>query len=493
MAGQEVGDGRAEELVGRDAVQVHVEAGAAIKGYGHDHTLAQIVGRCKGALASGLRTPSLTLPIRIGKVLRTKFCFLSITFSQQAPPGGANQMPDQPASPSIDGSATSAKPSRTRKATTMRRRARLAVVVAAGALLLGAPPATSPAPTRRRPARTRRGRRRTTAPPGPAPGVTDDSIKVGVQYVDLASLGDVVTIDHGDYEAAYTALFDDINANGGINGRTVEPVFAGINPVGTEFADAACVQLTEDEEVFAVMGFFLGDGVLCPLETHQTAVIGGSMSPETLERAQAPWYTAEAGTDQTGAVLTTFDEGGEFDGTLGVYAGPEDQAQMDIVLAQLDELGIDVAESAVVDAPADDLAAVNAATGVIAQRFESSGVDQVLVIGTAGLTWASGAESLDYRPQLLLTDPNSILAYAGDAAGRDLSVLDDAVAGNLYGGPENIWNLDGMQACNEILTAAGDPIPEPDTITEEGADLCGRGVHGLPERGPVPGAGRGGR
>jgi hypothetical protein len=33
-----------------------------------------------------------------------------------------------------------------------------------------------------------------------------------------------------------------------------------------------------------------------------------------------------------------------------------------------------------VDAPADDLAAVNAAAGVIAQRFESSGVDQVLVI-----------------------------------------------------------------------------------------------------------------
>ena len=354
----------------------------------------------------------------------------------------------------------------------MRLRTRLAVVAAAGALLLGCTAGDeSSSDTTAAGSDSAGDATGSTVPAGPAPGVTDDSIKVGVQYVDLASLGDVVTIDHGDYEAAYTALFDDINANGGISGRTVEPVFAGINPVGTEFADAACVQLTEDEQVFAVMGFFLGDGVLCPLETHQTAVIGGSMSPETLERAQAPWYTAEAGTDQTGAVITAFDEGGEFDGTLGVYAGPEDQAQMDLVLAELDELGIDVAESAVVDAPADDLAAVNAATGVIAQRFESSGVDQVLVIGTAGLTWASGAESLDYRPQLLLTDPNSILAYAGDAAGRDLSVLDDAVAGNLYGGPENIWNLDGMQACNEILTAAGDPIPEPDTITEEGADL----------------------
>jgi hypothetical protein len=134
-------------------------------------------------------------------------------------------------------------------------------------------------------------------PTGPAPGVTDDSVKIGVTYVDLESLGDVVDISHGDYEAAYEALFDDINAHGGINGRTLEPVIVPINPVGTAASDAACVELTEDEDVFMVIGFFLDDGVLCPLGTHQTAVIGGAMSPERLRRAQAPWVTNEAGTD----------------------------------------------------------------------------------------------------------------------------------------------------------------------------------------------------
>ena len=96
-------------------------------------------------------------------------------------------------------------------------------------------------------------------------------IQVGVTYVDLASIGDIATLDHGDYEAAYQALFDDINANGGINGRTVEATIVGINPVGTDSAEAACVQLTEDEDVFVAMGFFNGDAPNCVVSTHQTA------------------------------------------------------------------------------------------------------------------------------------------------------------------------------------------------------------------------------
>src|SRR4051812_28565954 len=79
-----------------------------------------------------------------------------------------------------------------------------------------------------------------TVPTGPAPGVTDDTIKVGVEFVDLAAIGDIVTLDHGDYKRAYKALFDDINAHGGINGRRVDATIVGVNPVGSDSADAAC-------------------------------------------------------------------------------------------------------------------------------------------------------------------------------------------------------------------------------------------------------------
>jgi Periplasmic binding protein len=349
----------------------------------------------------------------------------------------------------------------------VRRRVVLAPLICAVALLPGctagddsAADTESGAPAEEAPAAT-----------GPAPGVTDDSVAVGITYVDLASLGDIVSLDHGDYETAYRAVIDDINADGGINGRTIEPVFAPINPVGTQPAEAACLQLTEDEEAFIVIGFFLDDGPLCYLETHETAVIGGSMTPERLERAQAPWFTAESGTDLQSDVVRVMADGGELDGALGVFARPGEEAQMnDIVLPLLDELGVDVVESAVIDAPPDDTAATNAATQVIAQRFESAGVDQVLLIGTAGLVWASGVESTDYRPQLLLTDPNSILAYINDAAGRDLSVLDGAVSGSLYGGAANIYDLPAMQECVGVVEDAGGVVDDPGTAAPDAAE-----------------------
>ncbi len=350
-------------------------------------------------------------------------------------------------------------------------RARVAALVIAGALLAGctagddgtatddttaADEATAP-----------------SVPTGPAPGVTADSVKVGIQYVDLASLGDIVSLDHGDYEAAYEAVIDEINGAGGIHGRTIEAVFAPINPIGTEPADAACVQLAEDAQVFLVMGFFLNDAVLCPLEAHQTAVIGGSMTAERLERAEAPWFTSDIGSDMQVEVVEAFAEGGIFDGTtLGVYNGPGgDPVQMEVMLTVLDELGVDVVESGTADAPPDDVAAANAATAVVAERFQTSGVDQVLTVGLSGLAWASGTEPLDYRPQVLFTDPNSILAYTMDAAGRDLSVLDEAVAGNIYGGSQNTYELPAMQECLGVIEEAGIEVPAPETREPQDPEL----------------------
>lgn len=313
----------------------------------------------------------------------------------------------------------------------------------------------------------------TPAATGPAPGVTDDAIKIGVTYLDIASLGDVVDIDHGDYEAVYTALFDAINAEGGIHGRTVDPVLLPINPVGTDSAEAACVQLTEDEESFIVMGFFLDDAVTCIVGRHATAVVGGSMSEEFLAQAQAPWFTTDAGSDATGDAVQAMVDGGVFeDHTLGVFAGQGDQTLMDdVVLPLLEESGVEVADSAVNDTDGTDTNATNAQTAVIAERFEAAGVDQVLTVGQSGLTWALGAEPLGFRPQLLLTNPNSILAFSSDAAAHDLSILDDAIAGNLYGGPQNLYETDAMQACLGVLADAGIETPSPDSLGPNEGDL----------------------
>ena len=165
-------------------------------------------------------------------------------------------------------------------------------------------------------------------------------------------------------------------------------------------------------------------------------------------------------------------EAGEFDGaTLGVYGSQIEEAQVnDEILPLLDELGVEVTETVITDVTATaDITQSNAAVQTAAERFTASGVDTVLVVGDAGLGWANGVEPTDFRPRLLLTSPNSVQAWARDPAGHDLSVLEDAAAGNVYGPNQKVWELPQMQECIQIVEDAGVPVPEPDSVPEDGA------------------------
>jgi hypothetical protein len=300
---------------------------------------------------------------------------------------------------------------------------------------------------------------------GPAPGVTDDTVKIGVTYVDTASLvASGLNYDLGDHEAVYTALFDAINADGGINGRQIEPVFAPIDPTSAAPAEEKCVQLTEDEDVFLITGFFLEDAVTCPLGTHATAVAGGSMTPERLAQAQAPWLAWLPDTDQPETVTRAFADAGELDGTVGVFAAQRDQETMeDVVLPTLDELGIDVAETGIMDAPADDQPAVASAVQTIGQRFESSGVDTVVLVGASGQDWPTNMAANDsYRPKLLFLESTGARAFYTNAATTDTSVLEGSLVGGGYGPDQARFEEPAMQECIQVLTDAGLETPSPD-------------------------------
>jgi len=300
-----------------------------------------------------------------------------------------------------------------------------------------------------------------------ADGVTDDTIRLGVTYVDLESLGDVVNIDHGDYEAAYRAVVDGINEQGGINGRQLELVFAPILPVGTAPADEACVQLTEDEEVFAVVGFLLDDAPLCYVELHDTPAVGGVITQQRLDRATAPWFSPVAGSESvTSRLVEAFAADGAFEGaTVGVIALPADEALLqDVTLPALEAQGVEVAESAVIDVPPEDQAAALAQVGVIAERFRAAGIDTVVTVANAALTTAQGLEPLDYRPRLLATGFESLATYIGAAEGFDESVVEGAMTGG-YATAGVQYDDPAMQECIAgVEDATGETVPDPDTL-----------------------------
>lgn len=297
-----------------------------------------------------------------------------------------------------------------------------------------------------------------------APGVTPTSVKIGVTYVDQESLkASGLTLNLGDYKGSYQALIDQINAQGGINGRKIQVNFVPINPVGTAPADAACLQLTEDQKVFVAVGFFLNDAVLCPVAQHSTAVIGGTQTPELQAQAKAPWFTTNPGSEVPVNVVRAFDKKDLLSGKLAVYAQVADQDILNNqILPELTKLGITPVAKGVEDAPAGDTAAIESGTQVIAQRFKAEGATKVLLVGPSSADWFLAMQNQPWQPQLLASDSTAVQAFLANAATTNTSLLKDAVEGSTYGPDSWVFTEPNMQACFKTEKAAGVTIPAPD-------------------------------
>ncbi len=300
---------------------------------------------------------------------------------------------------------------------------------------------------------------------GDAPGVTDDTVKIGITYVDAESLKAVgIDFDLGPHLDVYNALVADINGNGGINGRQVEAVFAPIDPTNAAGAEAACLKLTEDDDVFLITGFFLGEATMCPLEVHGTAVVGGGMTPDLNARARAPWATWISDADRAAGITRQFADMGELDGSVAVFYAAADKADYtDNVEPVLDELGIEPVEVGVMDAPTDDTAAIQNSVKLIGEKFKAAQADTVLLVGIgvpSYMTYMS--EDTSFRPQLLFTDLIGARAYWTSAATTDTSILEGSLAGGGYGPDQARWEEATFQECVAILTAAGVDTPAPE-------------------------------
>jgi ABC-type branched-subunit amino acid transport system substrate-binding protein len=262
-----------------------------------------------------------------------------------------------------------------------------------------------------------------------AQGVTDTTIKVGVVLLDLSS---VVPLGLGlpNYEieiqqAAYQSLFDEINANGGINGRTIEPVYESrdtLATTGPHSDKAICLKLAKDEQVFAVIGMTYAAGE-CAATQYGLPVVTKNASLEqyyqdsngllvtfdpTLERDERDWASVLV---KTGVVD---------DHTVGMVSvadGSTYQLPGQAAAETLEKLGHPLAVVGQLD-PANSIADIPA----LIQKMKSAGVDQVMLASdfANALRFIAIAESQHYFPQYLTSDlgslsSNGLLANAGDS------------------------------------------------------------------------------
>ncbi|MFJ3799021.1 ABC transporter substrate-binding protein [Streptomyces sp. NPDC090088] len=277
-----------------------------------------------------------------------------------------------------------------------------------------------------------------------APGVTDDSIKIGVVYPDFSSVKQYLHIDHGDYRATYGALIKKLNDSGGINGRKIIPVYGAINVTSPSAAQETCVKLTQDEKVFAVIGTLSTNEPLCYVQNNRTAVVGGPLTTKNYALAKAPWFSTDRGGDELYDALGLF--AAALKGRKVAVAGVANEQSLvqDTVVPTLKKLGVTPVQVAISDANPQDAVATAQQANVFLTKFQASGADTLVLAGGAAVTFPAALEKTKYRPRLLFTSRDEANIYAEDNKSKhDYSTLSDA----LTLGTVDQWSESTVQKC----------------------------------------------
>ena len=219
-------------------------------------------------------------------------------------------------------------------------------------------------------------------------GVSEDSIRVGVLLIDKELLFETVGVllNWGDNVAQYQEAIDAINEAGGVNGRLIEPVFELVDPLSQTAYDESCVKLTQDEQVFAAVGFVRpSDAALCYAEVNDTPFVGylSDINSGVTDRSVLPIVTSNALPERMDVALaTTVEASGALAGKTIAVIGNSD-ARNELIVSALADLGYDVASTTVTAVPTDDEAADAAELDIVIQRWLADGVD--FIFDTAGL------------------------------------------------------------------------------------------------------------
>ena len=217
-------------------------------------------------------------------------------------------------------------------------------------------------------------------------GVTADSIKIGVTIVDYSKIAQFVDFNRGNQQELVQILIDDINANGGVGGRKLVPVYKTYNPITNAEPLQICTALTEDDKVFAVLGVFIdfsGDAQLCLTRDKETIHIGHELQRSWIEQAPeglllTPDITQERRIE---VLMKALGEEGTLEGKkVGVLTSLESEKVVDDVIAPaLDELKVDKGSVGVLSIAGTDTAAAQAQLDSFIEKWKDERITALIL------------------------------------------------------------------------------------------------------------------
>jgi hypothetical protein len=312
-------------------------------------------------------------------------------------------------------------------------------------------------------------------------GVTADTIKLGVMIVDYEAIKDFVDFHRGDQQTIAQYFVDDINENGGILGRQIEPVYKEYPPIpGMEPNPLSlCTALTEDDEVFAVVGVFIdftGEGQLCLTREHQTIHIGHELEQPWIDESPpalllTPDTTKERATQ---TLLTLFEEEGTLEGkTVGIVADQDSEGRAnDVIRPGLEDLGVEVGDTAVLSITSEDTTQAQAQLDSFIEKWKSQNVDTIFF---AGLT-VSAKQFVEKVKEaipdaLLITDADSTAQQGQDevSAGKVPNPYEGMLSVSGASASERWQNKNELfQRCVDVYEErSGQTLLGPDEVTPD--------------------------
>ncbi len=305
-------------------------------------------------------------------------------------------------------------------------------------------------------------------------GVFADRIKIGIVMVDYDTIADFIDFARGDQEEAYQAFIDDINENGGVLGRRLEPVYKFHLPIGSDDALRVCEEFTQDEDVFAIIGVYIdfaGAAHRCVTTENNTIHIGHELRESWIQEAPpALLLTVDITNERRSrAMLRLMDEEGLLEGrTVGILADQNLESLVnDAVRPTLEEYGVELSDTGILTIVGEDTTQAQGQLDGIIEAWKADGVDTIYVSGLL-VSARQFIEKIagEIPDVMLISDASSTLQQARDVKAAGIEPNPYANLYSLEGKTQSErWEEDEMQECVAVFEeATGKEVVGPDDV-----------------------------
>lgn len=306
-------------------------------------------------------------------------------------------------------------------------------------------------------------------------GVSEDALVLGILATDEDTFGEFgFTYEGKRHEQVLQPFVDEINANGGINGRELVVKLTRYSPLRTDEMQAACVEMAEDHKVFAAIapaGFY-GDAEVCMANKKTPLLTANNSSADTNYRREQGWVR-QTSMNKDRLVKNWVDwmvatgqvAGGTKHGLVYTDVPEDRQLVNEVLIPYMESKGLRKPQVAALSLGTADTSTAEAQAAVL--KFKSDGVELIWPV-TNFLQWylfLQQADAARYFPRytasdfgLIATDATSFYPPSqwADVMGVTTTRTGEGPVGGLPVDP-------AFQECKAVYNAAGEQIgKDPD-------------------------------